>query len=183
MATNKIQIGDHVSAINEALSGVVISVGTEITVETKEGFPIKFAPEDLVVEPKKWLAAQDLSGMHQKKASDNIIKTPKKSKPREKSGPPPMIVDLHIEKLANNPERLDPWHILDFQIDAARNQLEWALSKRKQRIVFIHGIGEGVLKAELETLFRRYEEIRFYPADPVEFGAGAIEVYRLQNSR
>ena len=41
----------------------------------------------------------------------------------------------------------------------------------------------GKLKAELETLFRRYEEIRFYPANPVEFGAGAIEVYRLQNSR
>lgn len=183
MATKKITIGDHVSALNEDISGVVISVGSEITIETKEGFPIKFAPEDLVVQPKKWLGPQDFIGIGQKKALDNSTKPPKINKPRSKSGPPPMIVDLHIEKLVKNPRRLEPWQILDFQIESARNQLEWALGKRKQRIVFIHGIGEGVLKAELETLLRRYEEIRFYPANPVEFGAGAIEVYRLQNAR
>ena len=181
--SKKIKIGDHVSAINEAISGVVIALGPEITIETIDGFPIKFAPQDLVPEPKKWLSAQDLNGAHQKKALDHSTRTKKKSKPREKSGTPPMIVDLHIEKLVKNPAKLEPWQILDFQIDSAKNQLQWALNNRKQRVVFIHGIGEGVLKAELETLLRRYDNIRFYPANAAEFGAGAIEVYRLQNAR
>jgi len=92
-----------------------------------------------------------------------------------------MIVDLHIEKLVKNPSKMAKWELLDFQINSAKNQLDWALSKRKERIIFIHGIGEGVLKAELETLLRRYDNIRFYPANASEFGAGAIEVYRLQN--
>ncbi len=183
MSTVSIKIGDHVSATNEDLSGIVISVGAEITIETTEGFPIKFAPEDLVVEPKKWLAPQDLRGISEKINQDSPIKKPKKSTAGKKSGVPPMIVDLHIEKLVKHPGRLEPWQILDFQLDSAKNQLEWALNKRKQRIIFIHGIGEGVLKAELETLLRRYQEIRFYPANPAEFGAGAIEVYRLQNPK
>ena len=183
MPTVNIKIGDHVSVIDEDISGIVTSVGSEITIETTEGFPVKFAPENLVVEPKKWLAAQDLRGMSEKINEDSRIKNPKKRSLSKQSGVPPMIVDLHIEKLVKNPGRLEPWQILDFQLDSAKNQLEWALSKRKQRIIFIHGIGEGVLKAELETLLRRYDEIRFYPANPTEFGAGAIEVCRLQNVR
>ena len=183
MGSKKIKIGDYVSALNENVSGIVTQLGPEITIETEDGFPVLFKAEELVVEPKKWLEAQDLSGLHQKKALDKAPHPNKKSKPRQKSGTPPMIVDLHIEKLVKNPERLQPWQILDVQLDSAKNQLEWALNKRKERIVFIHGIGEGVLKAELETLLRRYDEIRYYPANPAEFGAGALEVYRLQNPK
>lgn len=183
MAQQNIKIGTKVSAINEDISGIVIDLGPEITIETEDGFSMKFLPNELVVEPEKWLNAQDLSGSIQKKALDKNVKKSKKSKPRQKSGTPLMIVDLHIEKLVKNPGRLEAWQILDIQLDSAKNQLEWALGKRKERIVFIHGIGEGVLKAELETLLRRYDEIRFYPANPAEFGAGALEVYRLQNSK
>ena len=182
MATKKIELGDYVSAINEAVSGVVIAIGEEITIESTEGFPIKFAPDELVVEPKKWLEAKDFQGLHHKKTQDKTATLRPKYMARPKTGTPPIIIDLHIEKLTKNHNKLEPWEILDFQMESARNQLEWAINKRKQRIIFIHGIGEGVLKAELETLFRRYDNIRFYPANAMEFGAGAIEVYRLQNS-
>ena len=181
MASKTIELGDFVSAINEAISGVVIGVGDQITIESSEGFPMKFTPDELVVEPKKWLEAKDFNGLYHKKSQDKTTTTRPKSMARRKTGAPPIIIDLHIEKLTKNHNRLAPWEILDFQMESARNQLEWAINKRKQRIIFIHGIGEGVLKAELETLFRRYDNIRFYPANAMEFGAGAIEVYRLQN--
>ena len=182
MDSKTIQLGDFVSAINEAISGVVIAVGDEITIESTEGFPIKFTPEELVIEPKKWLETKDFNGLYNKKAQDKSISSRPKRTTRVKAGIPPIIIDLHIEKLTKKHNRLEPWEILDFQIESARNQLEWAINKRKQRIIFIHGIGEGVLKAELETLFRRYDNIRFYPANAMEFGAGAIEVYQMQNS-
>jgi hypothetical protein len=48
-------------------------------------------------------------------------------------------------------------------------------------VVFIHGVGEGVLKIELEYLFRRYENVKYYDADYQKYGLGATEVYILQN--
>jgi len=47
--------------------------------------------------------------------------------------------------------------------------------------VFIHGIGEGVLKAELEYLFRRYGNLKYYDADYQKYGRGATEVYIFQS--
>lgn len=183
MSLKTIEIGDYVSALNEAISGVVVAIDSDITLETSDGFTMSFAPKDLVIEPKTWLETKDFVGLTQKKVDHETGSKSKRPKRRKKDKMPPMIVDLHIEKLVKDPRILQPWQILDFQIDSAKNQLEWALNKRKQRIVFIHGIGQGVLKAELETLLRRYDNIRFYPANAAEFGAGAIEVYRLQNTK
>ncbi len=68
------------------------------------------------------------------------------------------------------------------QWDTAQRKLEFAIGKRIQKIVFIHGVGEGVLKMELETLFRRYDNVKFYEADFQKYGLGATEVYIYQNS-
>ena len=48
-------------------------------------------------------------------------------------------------------------------------------------IVFIHGVGEGVLKEELGYLFRKYDNVKFYDADYQKYGLGATEVYIFQN--
>ena len=93
-----------------------------------------------------------------------------------------MEVDLHIEKLVPYLKGLSNHDILTKQIDTARGQLEFAIRKRIQKIVFIHGVGEGVLKAELEYLFSRYDNVKFYDADYQRYGLGATEVYIFQNS-
>jgi dsDNA-specific endonuclease/ATPase MutS2 len=67
--------------------------------------------------------------------------------------------------------------ILNYQMDTARRQLEFAMRKRIQRVVFVHGVGEGVLREELRTLFRRYEDLRVGDADYRKYGMGATEVY------
>ena len=73
------------------------------------------------------------------------------------------------------------YDMLTLQLDTAKRQLEFAMRKRIQKIVFIHGVGEGVLKMELETLFRRYDNIKYYDADLQKYGYGATEVYIFQN--
>ena len=75
MASKTIELGDFVSAINEAISGVVIGVGDQITIESSEGFPMKFTPDELVVEPKKWLEAKDFNGLYHKKSQDKTTTT------------------------------------------------------------------------------------------------------------
>ena len=92
-----------------------------------------------------------------------------------------MEVDLHIHKLTDSNRRMTNYDILTLQLDTAKRQLEFAMRKRIQKIVFIHGVGEGVLKMELETLFRRYENIKYYDADLQKYGNGATEIYIFQN--
>ena len=66
-------------------------------------------------------------------------------------------------------------------MDGAKHKLEFAIRKKIQRIVFIHGIGEGVLRAELEFLIGRYEDLKCYDADYQKYGRGALEVYIPQS--
>ena len=53
---------------------------------------------------------------------------------------------------------------------------------RISKVVFIHGVGEGVLKSELHYLFSRYP-VRFYDASFKKYGLGATEVYIYQNPK
>ena len=73
--------------------------------------------------------------------------------------------------------------MLTIQLDAAKRQLDFAISKRIQKVVFIHGVGEGVLRTELEFLFNRYDNVKFYDADYQKYGRGATEVYIFQNAK
>ncbi|SKC01373.1 Smr domain-containing protein [Salegentibacter salinarum] len=71
--------------------------------------------------------------------------------------------------------------MLNLQMETAKRQIEFAMRKRIQKIVFIHGVGEGVLKAELDFLLGRYDNLKFYDADYQKYGLGATEVYFFQN--
>ena len=64
----------------------------------------------------------------------------------------------------------------------AKSKIEYAISKRISKIIFIHGVGEGVLKNELHYLFGRYP-VRFYDASYKKYGLGATEVYVYQNQK
>ena len=104
-----------------------------------------------------------------------------KVKPKERNQPT-MEVDLHIHNLVENERHLTNYDMLTIQLDTAKRQLDFVISKRIQKIVFIHGVGEGVLKMELETLFGRYENVKFYAADFQKYGLGATEIYIYQNA-
>ena len=74
---------------------------------------------------------------------------------------------------------MDNFDILSYQIDTAKHKLEFAIKNRLPRIVFIHGVGEGVLKQELNYLFGRYPVI-ISEASYQKYGLGATEVYIIQ---
>ena len=92
-----------------------------------------------------------------------------------------MEVDLHIDKLIKSYNRLSNYEMLNIQLDTAKRQLVFAVRKRIQRVVFIHGVGAGVLKSELEYLMRGYDGIKIVEADYKKYGLGAMEIYIPQN--
>jgi dsDNA-specific endonuclease/ATPase MutS2 len=177
--------GDRVEVLDEDLKGKVISVsGSEVEIETTEGFVLSFNSTDLV---KRGGSLPDILPPEVDSISE-VIKEKESSKKRKsvrvkpkERNQPPMEVDLHIGKLVTRTGGLSNYEILNIQMDTAKRQLEFAMKKRIQKVVFIHGVGEGVLKAELETLFHRYENLKFYDADYQKYGLGATEVYIFQN--
>lgn len=178
------KIGDKVSVLDDAISGVVTVVqGNTITILTTDDFELDFLRKELIVVDgslkKSDLARMDVSAIISEKQNKKPGKT-QRVKPKERSLPP-MEVDLHINQLVPKTRGLDNYEMLTIQLDAAKRQLDFAISKRIQKVVFIHGVGEGVLRMELESLFNRYENLKFYDADFKKYGRGATEVYIFQN--
>lgn len=179
------QPGDKVAVLDEDLQGKVISINdAEVEIETSEGFSLIFNEKDLVkvqggisdILPED---VNDLNEVIREKEASKKRKSVR-VKPKDRNLPP-MEVDLHIGKLVARSGGLSNFEMLNIQMDTAKRQLEFAIQKRIQKVVFIHGVGEGVLRAELESLFRRYENLKWYDADYQKYGLGATEVYIFQN--
>lgn len=181
-----LRVGDKVSVLDEDISGSISKIEeSTIFVETTEGFLLDFQANEL-------LKMGDHDGLRSRIFSDHSLnevisekeldskRRSIKVKPKERNQPT-MEVDLHIHKLIDNERHLSKYDKLTLQLDTAQRQLDFAIKKRIQKMVFIHGVGEGVLKMELETLFSRYDNVKYYAADFQKYGVGATEVYIFQN--
>lgn len=178
------KIGDKVSVIDEVVNGVITRVeGKVITIMTEDDFELQYSEKELIIREN--LISEDMLNFDRisREIGEKEEKKPKKAqkvKSRERNLPP-MEVDLHIHQLVKNHKQMSNYDMLTLQLDTAKRQLDFAISKRIQRIVFIHGLGEGILRAELDFLFNRYDSLKFYDADFQKYGRGAVEVYVFQN--
>jgi len=180
------KIGDKVSAVDDSVNGVITGInGDLITINSDDDFELQYSAKELVVIDgfalEKEINSSQIAHAISEKQDTKPKKTPK-VKPKERNLPP-MEVDLHINQLVKNPKSMSNYDMLSIQLDTAKRQLDFAIGRRIQKIVFIHGVGEGVLRAELEFLFRRYEHLKFYDADFQKYGRGAVEVYIFQNKK
>ena len=179
---NVFQIGDFVETIDDTIKGSVTAIdGDRLTVETEEGFLLLFNITELVkVNDSYSVSNYAIAQIKAEKEPPKRKNTPVlKSKERNA---PKMEVDLHLHQLTNSERGMSSHDKLNLQIDTAKRQLDFAIRKRIQKVVFIHGVGEGVLKEELKYLFGRYDNLKYYDADYQKYGLGATEVYIYQNS-
>ncbi|WP_455672956.1 DUF2027 domain-containing protein [Phocaeicola sp.] len=86
-------------------------------------------------------------------------------------------VDLHAHELLDSTSGMAPKEILDYQLDVFRKTLEEYKNKKGQKIVFIHGKGDGVLrKSILQELKYKYKNYQSQDASFREYGFGATMV-------
>ncbi|MDE7153071.1 MAG: DUF2027 domain-containing protein [Muribaculaceae bacterium] len=86
-------------------------------------------------------------------------------------------VDLHIAELVDNTRGLSNADMLNMQVDHFRRVMDENLKNHGQKIVFIHGKGEGVLKnALMKELNYRYKGHDVQDASFREYGFGATQV-------
>ncbi|PKB18076.1 Smr/MutS family protein [Flavobacterium sp. 5] len=177
--------GDKVSVLDEAVDGVVLSVKDKVvTIETEDGFVMNFAANELIKIGESTNLMDGIKGIN----INEIKKEKEIPKPRsfvkekkDKNELPVPEFDLHIEKLVPNKRGMSNYDILTLQAETAQRHIEFAIRNRIPKIVFIHGVGEGILKAELDFLLGRYDNIVFQEANYQKYGQGATEVYFKQN--
>lgn len=86
-------------------------------------------------------------------------------------------VDLHIHELLDDTTGLGNAEMLNYQLDVFRKTLDEYKNKKGQKIVFIHGKGDGVLRrAILDELKRKYKNYPSQDASFREYGFGATMV-------
>lgn len=178
------KIGDKISVLDEDISGKIIAISGElITIIDADGFELQYAKKELVTEnygvSDYDMIPHNISEVLSEKQTKKNVNS-KRVKPKVRNLPP-MVVDLHIHQLIPKSRGLNNFEILTIQLEEAKRQLNFAFSKKIQKIVFIHGVGEGVLRMELEFLLKRFDNLKFYDADYQKYGVGATEVYIFQN--
>ncbi len=176
------KIGDKVETIDDTIMGTVVEVDREeVTIESDEGFMLTYRPNELLLAQRSSEIRVTNHEVSMVKAEKELPKKKHTPVPRSKErNAPKMEVDLHINQLVASTKGMSNHDMLNLQLETAKRQLQFAMEKRIQKVVFIHGVGEGVLKEELYYLFGRYENLTHYDADYQQYGLGATEVYIYQ---
>ncbi|MCT4582315.1 MAG: hypothetical protein N4A35_12955 [Flavobacteriales bacterium] len=180
--------GSKVRFLNEVGGGVVVNVisNFKVLVEDENGFDIECFIKDLVEEKNTKdykldgiehnLAVQEkvaseskekqLEDFYQKTKSLNRIETPEE-----------IEVDLHIEELIETHKGMSNSQILEVQMANFRRELNVAIRKKVKRLIIIHGVGEGTLKAAIRNeLYESYPSIEHHDASYRKYGYGATEI-------
>jgi hypothetical protein len=127
----------------------------------KDAYLFQVDKESVDVQPDKIL-----DGIFDSK---NIQQTPLPAPARE--------IDLHIEKLTKDYNRMGNAEILQLQLKTFENNLDQAVAHGMDEIVFIHGVGNGILRMEIHKRLGKHPYVQFFKdAMKEKFGYGATLV-------
>jgi len=86
------------------------------------------------------------------------------------------VVDLHIENIVDDHSKLSNSQILEKQRRLFTQCIEGAIEEKLQKVIFIHGVGNGILKQEIHAVLKEYPNVRCFDASMQKYGCGATEV-------
>ncbi len=186
----ELKVGDKVKVIDEDETGVIVKVQSRnlVSVQCKD-FTYNYSTNKLLLLEKSERSLEELyqaflPGSEHIKAADK----PKKKrvsreekaeelgKVRGKRNSKNLLeFDLHIHDLLVKHSHMTAGEMLNYQLDYAVNCLEEAIKKRESTIIFIHGLGKGVLKTELHQIINAYG-LDYQDGFMQEYGHGATRV-------
>ncbi|MCU0324801.1 MAG: Smr/MutS family protein [Spirosomaceae bacterium] len=90
---------------------------------------------------------------------------------------PSSVVDLHIEQLTNHFSGMPNHEIVTLQLKSFEQNLESAIATGMDEITFIHGVGNGVLRNEIQKKLANHKNVAWFAdAQKEKFGYGATKV-------
>lgn len=168
-----ILVGDTVAFLDAEGTATVKEVlnASQLLVETEEGFEETVALKAVIKLGKDAFGKDNVGFVPQKKE-------PKKQKAVQKRKEAAGLlweVDLHIEVLLDYHRNMSNYEIVQYQLRHCEFTLLKAQKNKVQKLVVIHGKGEGVLKEEVYVLARKHE-LHIREADFRRYGGGASEI-------
>jgi|TARA_Y100000385_G_scaffold289597_1_gene359569 hypothetical protein len=194
MGLNALKVGTKVRFLDEVGNGIVTKILSEakVMVEDDSGFEYPYdASRLLVIEDAKEekmayervipsvleIVQQDLSA-ERKTRIEKDFKTKYKEANARSNERSDMEVDLHMHAIVDSQSGLEPSTMLELQLAHFERMLQIGIRQRMKKLVFIHGIGQGVLRHQIwSRVDQYYPDCSCRSADPREYGSGATEVW------
>lgn len=138
-----LKVGQSVVLMDSNLRGKIVGLGKMVKIELEDGLIIESAYGEFAVTDKAEIASL-------KEAKVKAKKTCPASKQTKASVSPDgsLTVDLHIEAIPGGTS-VPKGQQLQFQMDTFRRIIRDNANRRGMKITFIHGIGDGILKAAI----------------------------------
>lgn len=137
-----LKIGQSVVMMDSDLRGRIIRLGKTVGIEIEDGLVIESAYGEFAVTDKAEIASLKDTKVKAKKTiteSNKAIRT-------DRDGY--LTIDLHIEAIPGG-RNIPKGQQLQFQIETFRKVVRQNLSHRGMKMTFIHGVGDGILKAAI----------------------------------
>ena len=138
-----LKTGQSVVLMDSNLRGRIVGHGKTVRIELEDGLVIESAYGEFAVTDKAEIASLKETKVKAKKNGP----ASKRSK-LAVSSDGSLKVDLHIEAIPGGTS-IPKGQQLQFQMDTFRKIIRENISHRGRKITFIHGIGDGILKAAI----------------------------------
>ena len=137
-----IKVGQSIVLMDSNLRGKIIGIGKTVRIELEDGLVIESGYGEFAVTDKAEIASLKDSKVKTRQTSNAA----KRSVPVNPDGS--LTVDLHIEAIPGGTS-VPKGQQLHFQMDTFRRIIRDNANRRGLKITFIHGIGDGILKAAI----------------------------------
>jgi hypothetical protein len=99
-------------------------------------------------------------------------------KAREHLPPARSVIDLHIEKLADNYASMSNFEMLTLQLKELEKWVDISVAHHQFELIVIHGVGSGKLREEIHEYLKTRKEVKYFINQyDARFGYGATIVY------
>lgn len=113
----------------------------------------------------------------QKAIQQKTVQEKKPTSKRSNLPQTPLEIDLHINQLLDNTSGLSNADMLSYQLKTFERVMDENIKIKGREIIFIHGKGEGRLRAEIEKILKhKYKHCQYYDASFQQYGFGATKV-------
>ena len=139
IAGNVLKVGQKVVLMDSDLRGKIVSLGKIVKIELEDGLVIKAAYGEFAVTNEDEISVLKQSKVKLKKTININL---------SKRNPNSLEVDLHIEAIPGG-RNVPKGQQLEFQMETFRKVIRDNACHRGRIITFIHGVGDGILKAAI----------------------------------
>lgn len=175
-----LMIGSKVSFLKDIGQGTILKIeNDQFLIRDENGFENWYNQDEIVprmqVSDEKLLAD---NAIHKRMGEKHPAIKPKFKKKIVESK-----IDLHMENLVSSHKGMTNHEILLIQLSHFKQFLQRTELDKVSRIVVVHGLGTGKLKAEIQTIIKDIKGAEMFDADYLTYGQGASIIERRYNIR